>query len=948
MGIRKTSTEVVAARVLGNDATVIRAVAHLESVSVSQAIRDLLVPAARTPTPRPRSRQRPTMTLPPNSAPDLFRTVPVNPFDRAELYRRVGWAGTLPLPHSQKSPPPSGFTGAEGRWPENQDLEEWRARKGPYNLAVRFPPIVLGLDVDAYGDKPGAITLRRLEADNGRLPATWTSTSRADGVSGIRLYRVPHGIESWPTEAGPGIEIIRHGHRYAVVWPSEHPDGRMYVWLGPDGTEAEGEIPSLGDLPELPARWLKALTGVSENGRRDPGHARPGSRAERRESEHRARKWIRGLATGDPCTYVGKLAAEGLASARRENGTAYDHVRDDVLALLQAGEKGHSGVPNVLAMVRAEYVATVRADRAGDAIAGGEFDRLELGGVARILANPSDGEPGCDCPEPVPPGGAGEAIPKATGSAKSKATRAVDLAKKSGARFWHDPNGQPYLDTFGEDRIRRTLPLRSRAARTWLSGLLYQEEKQALGGQSATDAIDVLSAIAQFEGEELEAFTRLAKGSDGEIYLDLGDESWRAVRVTAEGWDVVPEPPVRFRRPRGLRALPIPQRGGSLEPLRTVLNVSTDRDWQLLVAWVVGALRPDGPYPILPLAGEQGSAKTTATRILRHMIDPNEVPVRTLPREERDIIIAAQNGLIIGIDNVSYLRPWLSDALCRMSTGGGFSTRELYTTGEEAIFAACRPVILTGIEDVVVRGDLADRAIPVELPRIPDKQRRTEVDLWATVDRIRPGVLGALLDAVATGLRREGTLILQCPPRMADFALWVCACEPGLPWKQGEFLHAYADVRQDLVSVAIEADPIATAVQALMEKQKGSWAGRATELLKALNKLRDDDKWPPKGWPETSQELGGRLRRVAPLLRKSGLSIEKKKSGDRIVTISRLDDEAAQKPPDSKPLQESDLDDTGDLSPTRTSGVEGAGKGAQQTLFATKTPPQEEAPWITI
>lgn len=124
-------------------------------------------------------------------------TAPNSPFGLAGLYRRAGWTGTLALPFRKKSPPPSGFTGAEGRWPETQDLEEWQAQ-GPHNLALRFPPVVVGLDVDAYDLKPGAETLRRLEAENGSLPATWTSTSRADGVSGIRLYRVPHGLESWP------------------------------------------------------------------------------------------------------------------------------------------------------------------------------------------------------------------------------------------------------------------------------------------------------------------------------------------------------------------------------------------------------------------------------------------------------------------------------------------------------------------------------------------------------------------------------------------------------------------------------------------------------------------------------------------------------------------------------------------------------------------------------
>src|SRR5690606_24446825 len=130
------------------------------------------------------------------------------------------------------------FTGYKGRWPTPEDREHWRS-EGLENIALRLPPVVIGLDVDHYEDKHGADTLATLEAQLGALPRTWISTSRTDGVSGIRLYRVPAGVEGWPTQAGPDIEIVRYAHRYMMVWPAVHPLGGIYRWYKPDGTQAK-------------------------------------------------------------------------------------------------------------------------------------------------------------------------------------------------------------------------------------------------------------------------------------------------------------------------------------------------------------------------------------------------------------------------------------------------------------------------------------------------------------------------------------------------------------------------------------------------------------------------------------------------------------------------------------------------------------------------------------
>src|SRR3974390_2405677 len=170
-------------------------------------------------------------------------------------------------------------------------------------------------------------------------------------------------------------------------------------------------------------------------------------------------------------------------------------------------------------------------------------------------------------------------------------------------------------------------------------------------------------------------------------------------------------PPVRFRRTPGMLPLPVPERGGSIETLRSFLNLPSGDGFVLIVAWLLAALRSGGPYPLLAISGEQGSAKTVLSKLLRAVVDPNVGPVRALPREERELMIAANNGHLLAFDNVSGLPGWLSDALCRLASGGSFAVRRLYTDDEEVLFQAARPTLLNGIEDVIGRPDLADRAI---------------------------------------------------------------------------------------------------------------------------------------------------------------------------------------------------------------------------------------------
>lgn len=466
---------------------------------------------------------------------------------------------------------------------------------------------------------------------------------------------------------------------------------------------------------------------------------------------------------------------------------------------------------------------------------------------------------------------------------KSQATLLVELAKA--AELWHTPGQGDAYGTLHVDGHWEHWPIRGRTFRRWLSRQYYVRHKRTPGSQAVQDALGVLEGEAIFAGQTCDAAVRVAQ-YDGRLYLDLCDDKWRSVEIDAGGWRLMKRCPVRFRRAKAMMPLPVPEAGGSLDDLRRFVNVSDD-DWPLVLGWLVAALRPTGPYPVLALHGEQGSAKSTVARVLRELVDPNSAPVRCEPREPRDLAIAASNGWVVAVDNLSFVSGWLSDALCRLATGGGFATRTLYENDEETIFNATRPTILTGIEEVASRSDLLDRCLLVQLPRIPDDMRRAERIFWPEFHAAKPGILGAVLDAVVSAIVNLPSTKIDRLPRMADFAEWATAAEPGLGLTAGQFMASYRDNRESAHAQALESSPVVPYVLTL-----DAFTGRAGELLAKLDGMATDADKRLKTWPKTPRALGGMLRRLAPDLRTAGVDVTfgREAGGQRrrFVTVTRL------------------------------------------------------------
>lgn len=462
---------------------------------------------------------------------------------------------------------------------------------------------------------------------------------------------------------------------------------------------------------------------------------------------------------------------------------------------------------------------------------------------------------------------------------KSQATHLVDLALNSGVELWHSPAGDSYI-TLPADGHREHYRLSATWVRDWLARRLYAVTHSTPGSQAISDALSVFSGLARYEGAEHEPSVRIGRRGEA-VYLDLGDPTWRAVEITAAGWRIVQDSSARFVRSRGTDRLPEPVPGGSIEELRQLIHLASVDDFRLLVGWLLGALRPSGPYPLLSLVGEQGTGKSTVARMIRRLVDPHKAELRAEPRTVEDIMIAASRSRVVALDNLSHLPPWLSDAFCRVSTGGALTKRELYSNDEETIIEAMRPMIVTSIADVVTRGDLLDRTIVMTLPVMSKSERLSEAELWRNYESSRARILGALVDAVSSALAREQCMKLGDLPRMADWAVWVTAAEAAFDWPPGTILGAYKTMCDAATGAGLDGDPLAVAIRQIPRP----WEGTASDLLVRVT----PQGRLPRGWPETPRAISAALRRLAPSLRPLGIEVSTNREGGtgrRLITVT--------------------------------------------------------------
>jgi hypothetical protein len=481
----------------------------------------------------------------------------------------------------------------------------------------------------------------------------------------------------------------------------------------------------------------------------------------------------------------------------------------------------------------------------------------------------------------------------------------VLLRIASTAHLYRSTDGQLHAQVEARDRVEM-LPLRSGDFIDWLTDGYFAECGQPPPERTVQRIVALLKARARFDGRTPATSIRVARdpsGDDSAFYLDLGDATSDAIWISAEGWCIVHKPPVQFQRPQGQLALPRPSTDGSIELLRPYVNLNLT-DFRLAITWATAAYRPVGPYPVLVLHGEQGSAKTTLARILGLLIDPQTCPLLTVPESTSDLMITAHNCWLLSYDNVSILRAWLSDGLCQIATGGGVAVRRKYTDKERMVIQALRPVMLNGIPEFVRRGDLIDRSLQLFLPTIQSAARRPEDEFWRAFRTDYPRILGGLLDAIVVGLRELPSVHLSEYPRMADYAKWGEAVSRGLGWGEDIFPAKYNVNRREAAETLLEESLVANAIVDIAHHFEEPTTCSPAELYHKLTSYfehsiarsvrhekpaatRKQLAAAAAGWPKDPRQFSKELRRIAPQLRLFGLSINfARRAEGRLIEVT--------------------------------------------------------------
>ena len=428
--------------------------------------------------------------------------------------------------------------------------------------------------------------------------------------------------------------------------------------------------------------------------------------------------------------------------------------------------------------------------------------------------------------------------------------------------LFHDQHGEPYVTLAIGEQVRH-LKIGEADFHQWLDRFAFERWRRGLTQAQREEVTSIASAQARFDGQEYPVYVRVAPLGGG-LVVDLGHG--QVVRVTQDGWTVEDISPVRFRRGADAAALPVPERGGAVAELQQFLNCQGNA-FVMVVAFILTCFRPRGPYPILEVLGEKGSSKSTLTRVVQALTDPSKTNLRGAIRTEERLAIAAHHSRLMAIDNCSSISDEMSDVLCRLSTGGVYVARKLYTDSTQVLLEYCQPCVINGIENIARRSDLLDRCWTVELSRIPAGARKTEQELWEGFNGALPRLFGAILDALVVAIREEAAITMPSMDRLADAERWVTAAEPALHWPTGTFRQALRESRSEANHRAL--DEHSELWQALARIGQAGWAGTVPELMA---ETRFHGRM-------SNSAFGGLLRRLAPDLLALGIEVKQYRQG---------------------------------------------------------------------
>ena len=502
---------------------------------------------------------------------------------------------------------------------------------------------------------------------------------------------------------------------------------------------------------------------------------------------------------------------------------------------------------------------------------------------------------------------------------KSFAEVALEFVGLQNVELWQC-EGVAYM-TVEIDGHYENFPVKSKKGRLYPARIFYDKMHKSLNKNALDLVLNELESRALFRGKEHQVFVRVGADQDGYIYHDLCNENWETIRIGANGFWLDSKPPIKFIRTDNMEALPYPDWphldldhdtkqvmnfiDDILTDLFRITNLTRDTRGQVfLIAGLIGALRPTGPYPYIPVSGEKGSAKSSFGRIFGWFVDPRKVQLVRPPTKEQDVFVMAKNTWILAFDNASGIPPHIADAICSITTGGGFTARELYTDFEETTYNVNRLVMVNGIGNLTHRPDLLDRALPFHLKNIPSGERLTESQVLKIFNRIQPFVMTLLYLTVANGLRQQGKINLKSLPRMADFATWIYAClEDNDLFCEFTTPEIFLDYMESSISEVwdeiLETDPFSKALLEYLDNNPKLKEVRTYDLWDGIIDAAGVDRYNiPDGLPRASKSLWSFVERAAPVIRDArGIDLQRTvKNKVMMVQINRPNSE----PPEQK------------------------------------------------
>ncbi|OHA72700.1 MAG: hypothetical protein A3A27_02430 [Candidatus Wildermuthbacteria bacterium RIFCSPLOWO2_01_FULL_47_18] len=447
--------------------------------------------------------------------------------------------------------------------------------------------------------------------------------------------------------------------------------------------------------------------------------------------------------------------------------------------------------------------------------------------------------------------------------------------------LFHDELDTAYAK-FATGEHREILPVDGSAFKRWLSKSYYDVHKKTLNNNVLTTALQTIAGRACFDGEAIKLHTRAAM-IDGAIWYDLADKEWQTVKISADGWRVIDNPPTIFRRQQHQATQVLPATGGDIRDILRFVNITEESQQVLFLVLVVSYFIPGFPHPVAYVYGPQGSAKSTLSKLVRKLVDPSRIEVLSLPRKEEDLVQVLSHHYQLFFDNVGNMSDSVSDLLCRAVTGSGFSKRQLYTNDEDIIYSIQANIGINGINLSSSRPDLLERSMLFELRRVEKIGRRQERELLEEFELERPKILGAIFDTLTKALALKPTINAPSLPRMADFALWGCAIAEAIGYSKEVFLNAY-NSNIDSQNVEVLSEHIEAELLCAFMEDRSEWIGTPSELfehLKGDTKSGDD-------FPKSANALSRKLNTLKINLEEAGIKISKNKGTRRTLTIRKI------------------------------------------------------------